>query len=290
MISRSRILVIHNPTAGRGSQHRYEAVLTALRRAGCAVEVVETRSKEDGQVALATAQVEAFDAVVAAGGDGTVHDVASGMLGHATPFGVIPIGTANVFARELGLPRSPDVLAQTLLHGSTTDLPVGEVNGQPFLFVVGVGLDADAVRIFEASGGRAFGRLGLAWPVLAALLRPNHGSLRVKTESGKADAPWVVVTRTKRYAADLMLAPAASLHGTKFYVLRMTGDPLSRFMQLSAMALGALRYAPGVEIESTEWVEIDGAEGTPIQVDGELMGQLPLLIRLHPTKLKVIRA
>ena len=122
---------------------------------------METARHGEGMKAAAeAAQSGSFDAVVAAGGDGTVHDAAEGLVGHPTPLGIIPMGTGNVFARELNLPRSPDGLARTLLDGNARAIPVGKVNGRPFLFVVGVGFDAEAVRLFENEGNRTLGRGG----------------------------------------------------------------------------------------------------------------------------------
>ena len=65
------------------------------------------------------------------------------------PLGIIATGTANVFAREIGLPRSPEQVASTLMNGKVRTIPVGQINGRPFLFVVGIGFDAEAVRQFE---------------------------------------------------------------------------------------------------------------------------------------------
>src|SRR4029079_2600419 len=141
-----------------------------------------------------------FDAVVAAGGDGTVHDAAEGLVGYLTPLGILPLGTGNVFARELNLPRSPEALAGTLLSGEARPIPVGQANGRPFLFVVGVGFDAEAVRVFESEGTRTLGRAGYIWPVLRTLLSHQHQSLRVTTRREETKAQWVVVTRIKRYA------------------------------------------------------------------------------------------
>lgn len=251
---------------------------------------METARHGEGMRAAAeAAQSGSFDAVVAAGGDGTVHDAAEGLVGHSTPLGIIPMGTGNVFARELNLPRSPDELARTLLDGEARAIPVGRVNGRPFLFVVGVGFDAEAVRLFESEGNRKLRRVGYVWPVLRALLSHRDRSLRVRTARGETEAQWVIVTRIKHYAGNLVLVPQADLHQVHFYVLRIVGSgPLNRIRQLSALALGLLRYDPGVCLESANWVRIDGAPAVPVQIDGEVLGALPLEIGLHPKHLRLI--
>jgi diacylglycerol kinase (ATP) len=287
---RTRFLIIHNPNAGPAARHLYDATLSRLRRSGSGAEIVETARHGEGmQAAAGAAQSGHFDAVVAAGGDGTVHDAAEGLVGRSTPLGIIPMGTGNVFAREINLPRSPDEIAKSLLEGEVRSIPVGQVNGRPFLFVVGVGFDAEAVRLFESEGTRKLGQAGFVWPVLRTLLSYQDRLLRVKTHCADAEAQWVIVTRAKHYAGNLMLAPNADLHQAQFYVLRMAGSgSLTRIRQLSALAIGCLRYDPGVSLEPADWVRIDGDRATPVQIDGEVLGNLPLEIGVHSNQLRII--
>jgi diacylglycerol kinase (ATP) len=287
---RTRFLIVHNPNAGQRTRHLYERVIAHLEHRGCKLDFVEIARHGEGIAAAAAgARSKRFDAIVAAGGDGTIHDVAEGVLGHSTPLGIVPIGTANVFAGEIKLPRSPEMLAQMLCHGEARGIPVGAINGRPFLFVAGVGFDAEAVRIFEKEGSRKFGRAGFVWPVTHALFSYQDRLLRVETDRGQTDAQWVIVTRAKRYAANLMLAPLADLHQPTFFVLQMRGNgTLIRMSQLAALAIGCLRYFPGVTLEPASWVRIDGDRSTPVQIDGEVLGKLPLTIKPNPRTLSII--
>lgn len=287
---RTRFFVVRNPKAGALNPRFCDAVLSRLDSAGCVVELIETgRHGEGREAAEAAARSGRFDAILAAGGDGTVHDVAEGVLGHPVPLGVIPAGTANVFAREIGLPRTADGLARLLLEGGTRRLPVGEVNGRPFLFVAGVGFDAEAVRLFEAGGTRRFGSAGFVWPVARALFSGSPSPLRVETDSGTTQAQWVIVTRTKHYAANLLLAPGADLRQPVFHVLCMRGSgPLTRIRQLSALLMGMLRHDPETRLERTLQVRIEGDPDVPVQIDGEMTGTLPLDIRPHDRQLALI--
>src|SRR5690242_12278491 len=143
---RRRFFIVHNPNAGPATRQLYRATLSSLKLLGADLETIETTRHGDGMKAAAEAgKSENFDAVVAAGGDGTVHDAAEGLVGRSTPMGIIPMGTGNVFAKEIGLPRSPGELARMFVYGRERAIPVGLVNGRPFLFVIGVGFDAEAV-------------------------------------------------------------------------------------------------------------------------------------------------
>jgi len=287
---RARFLTIHNPNAGSEAQHLFHATLARLRRAGARVEIVKTtRYGEGRKTVVEAAESGSFDAIVAAGGDGTLHDAAEGLVGHSIPLGIIPMGTGNVFARELKLPRSPDGIANTLLSGKARAVPIGQVNGRPFLFVVGIGFDAAAVRLFEREGSRTLGRAGYLWPVLRALSSHQDRLLRVRTQREDSEAQWVIVTRIRRYAGDLILVPQADLRQECLYVLRIVGSgPLNRIRQLSALALGLLRYDPGVSLEAVNSVRVDGDSAVPVQIDGEALGQLPLEIGIHAERLNFI--
>jgi diacylglycerol kinase (ATP) len=287
---RRRFFIIHNPNAGATARQLYRATLSRLKQLDAHVETVDTTKHGDGTTAAKdAAQSGRFDAVVAAGGDGTVHDVAEGLVGRSTPLGIIPMGTGNVFAQEIHLPRSPGDLARILMRGKVQAIPVGQVNGRLFLFVIGVGFDAEAVRLFESEGTRQLGQAGFVWPVLRALISHQDRLLQVKSDQAEAEAHWVIVTRAKRYAGNLMLAPDASLLGEHFYVLRIKGSgPLNRVRQLAALALGIINHDPAVSVESVTRLKIDGDRAVPVQIDGEMLGNLPLEIGLHPERLKVI--
>lgn len=287
---RSRFLIIHNLNAGSTARHLYRATLSQLKQLGASAEIIDTTLHGEGTKAAAeAAQSGRFDAIVAAGGDGTMHDVAEGLVGRPTPLGIIPMGTGNVFAQEIHLPRSPDQLAKMLMHGQVRDIPVGQVNGRPFLFVIGVGFDAEAVRLFESEGTRKLGQVGFVWPVLRALISHHDRLLRIKTDRGEAEAHWVIVTRVKHYAGNLMLAPDADLHQERFYLLRIKGSgPLNRVRQLAALALGVISHDPAVRVESATRIRIDGDRAVPVQIDGEVLGELPLEISLHPKRLNII--
>jgi YegS/Rv2252/BmrU family lipid kinase len=238
------------------------------------------------RAAAEAASSERFDAIVAAGGDGTVHDVATGLLGTSTPLGIVPLGTANVFAREIALPRSPERVASILMNSQVGTIPLGQINGQPVLFVVGIGFDARAVRQFEATGTRQLGQAGFVAPLVHALISESNQSLQIATDSGRTEAEWVIVTRGRRYAGGFLLCKEAGLTQTRFHVLRFGGrGPLVRLRQLAALACGLIRFDPNVSIEEADWVRVEGDPNIPVQVDGEMLGTLPVEISLHPKRL-----
>jgi len=287
---RRHFCIIRNPRAGWHARHLLQPTLKELRAAGASFEIVRTTYRGQGtRLASDAARSAAYDAIVAAGGDGTIHDVAAGLAGGSMPLGIIPMGTGNVFARELGYSLKASALARALMHGPVDHIPLGEANDEPFLFVVGVGFDAEAVRHFEANDMRHWGAGSFALPVLRALSLTSGGPLRVMTQGGCSEAHWVIVTRAKHYAANLLLAPDADLRSPLFHVVRIGGaGRLIRMRQLAALLTGHLSHDPAVTMEATRHVRIEGDSATPVQIDGEFKGSLPMEIGLHAAPLHLI--
>lgn len=288
--SRTRFFVVHNPNAGRSARRLFYQTLSALEQSGASITVRDTARHGEGTKASAqAAESGQYDAIVAAGGDGTVHDVAEGLVGRPIPLGIIPMGTGNVFSREIGLAPNAHVVVDTLRHGAANEIPIAQVNGHPFLFVVGIGFDAEAVRLFEDRGSREYGQMGFVWPVLRALSSFEDKPLTIRTDAGQREARWVLVTRVKRYAGNLLLAPDADLHDAHFHVLSIKGSgPLKRVRQLAALALGVIDHDPAVNIEVATRATISGDRRIPVQIDGEVLGQLPLDIGIHPQRIKIL--
>lgn len=287
---RRKLFILHNPNAGASARRHYREILDLLRDRGASMEIAETRRHGEGMRVTAEAALSGrFDAIVAAGGDGTVHDAAEGLLGCPAPLGIIPMGTANVFAREVGIPFSSEKVAKMLLCGRVHPIPVGQINGRPFLFVVGIGFDAEAVRYFESVGTRKLGRAGFIGPVMHALLAKNDRLLHVTTDRGRRESEWVIVTRARRYAGGLLLTRQADVTQTRFYVVYFGGrGPLVRLRQLAALAFGLIRFDQDISIEAAKWVQVEGDVVTPVQVDGEMLSALPVEITLHLQQLQLI--
>ena len=152
-----KALVIYNPTAGRFPVKPFlKAIEAELVRVGWRVDIVATRSGEHAVQLGQQAAAEEYDAAFAVGGDGTVGQVASGLVGSETALGVLPAGTSNVWAQELGLPAFtwayPGRLqenARTLAGAPIHRVDMGQCNEYFFMMWAGMGLDALAIRTIE---------------------------------------------------------------------------------------------------------------------------------------------
>ncbi len=292
---RHKFLVLHNSSSGWLGRHHYKEAIDSLRQAGAELEIVELQSCPDGPLAgdqtglPCTLKAGQYDAVVAAGGDGTIHTVARGLLGGDTPLGIIPLGTGNVLAGELGIKSSANALVEMLQRGPVKNMPVGVAGEQIVLIVVGIGSEAQAVHHFEQAKNRRFGRVGFVLPVLQALGSQGGPPIYVTSNNRTLTAHWVIVTRVAHYAANLLLTPDADPFESDFHVVCFKGaGALVRLRQLTALFSGMAGLDSSIEIFRTTEVKIAGDVVTSVQIDGEKLGMLPLHIAVHKEKLPII--
>jgi len=190
-----RVAFVVNPTARQG--HDRDTIDAVLRGLGSrfAVEIVVPPSADDVERAVRAASV-AHDAIVVAGGDGTIHRAVCGLDGAPTPLGVIPLGTGNDFARGCGIPQSPDGAMRRILTGRTRRLDLVRVNDRVYCTVglIGVGSDsALTVARLTRPGSRARGAMRLFgdWSYrlvgLAHLLAPRGISAEAGVRGGSGE-------------------------------------------------------------------------------------------------------
>src|SRR5216684_2930665 len=181
---RRRALIIVNPAAGRSrsSRRRLDQVVAALERRGCVV-VLRRAGPASGDVERLAREAEAeFDIIVAAGGDGTLNAVVNGMKAAPRAVALLPFGTANVLAREIGLPRDPERLAELIASAPAHPVWPGLVGDRLFLTMASSGFDAEIVAAVNKRLKRHTGRLAFAWAILLGLWRYQECELCVRVD------------------------------------------------------------------------------------------------------------
>src|SRR5260370_5921871 len=169
-------VIIANPTSGIGGfplqTHSFDETLAYLRNQGWKVELWYTQSARDGEQLARKAVKQQVNLVIAAGGDGTINEIIQGLAGSETALGVLPSGTVNVWARELGIPLDDARARNVLVNGQTRRIDLGCINGRYFLLMVGIGFDGEVTQAVE---GKPLKRLGILGYTLAALwLGPGY--------------------------------------------------------------------------------------------------------------------
>ncbi|MFZ3235455.1 MAG: diacylglycerol kinase family protein, partial [Stellaceae bacterium] len=255
---RRRILIIVNPAAGRKrrSETRLNRVVDALRRRGCEVVLHMTQGPGDAERLARTAD-PVFDVIVAAGGDGTVNEVANGLRRGSQLLAVLPLGTGNVLANEIEMPHAPEALARVIAEAPARPIWPGLAGDRLFLAVAGIGFDADVLSALGAGLKRRIGKLAFVWAVVLCLLRYRRRQFVVGAVGAEHRAASVVVVKGRRYAGNFVIAPAASLADPMLHVVlfRRPGR-LVAVRALAALALGGLHRLPEVSILAAPSVAI----------------------------------
>jgi diacylglycerol kinase (ATP) len=241
---------------------------------------------------LARAAVAARSALVCAwGGDGTVNEVARALAGTGTALGVVPAGSGNGLARELGIPWDPAGALTVALGRRERVIDVGDVEGHLFVNLCGIGLDAHVAALFNARRG---GRRGL-WPYVAIgareilRYRAREYTIRVGSETWQERALVIVCANARQYGGGAVVAPTARPDDGQLDVVTVAArPPLVALRDALHLFRGTLDRAPGVSTRRTPTVEIAGSEPILFHVDGEAVTGGPVLtVRIRPAVLRV---
>ncbi len=297
-MSQPSIALIFNPAARGDKARRFRESLGQLRNE---CTLLETSGPGSATNLAAQAVRDGCKTVVATGGDGTVNEVVNGLakvrdgLGQAQ-LGILPLGTMNVFARELGIPLSPRRAWETVRLGQAraVDLPLANVQTDAgpadryFVQMAGAGLDGDAVGGVSIALKRKIGPLAYLFSTLVAL-KAKPPRLTATWDGGSARGEWMCVGNGRFFAGPVVLFPDAKLNDGRLDLCvfpRINPGSVSR--GVTSMALGQIGDWPGAEHHRMSELAIDGPAGTRVQADGEFIGTLPLTVTLRPLALKVL--
>ncbi len=241
---------------------------------------------------MARAAVAARASMVCAwGGDGTVNEVTRAVAGSGTALGIVPAGSGNGLARELGLPWDPAQALGVALGRRERVIDVGDVEGHLFVNLAGIGLDAHVAARFNARPG---GRRGV-WPYLTIGVREifryraREYTIRMGAETWQERALVIICSNARQYGGGAVVAPAARLDDGQLDVVTVAPrPPLVALRDGLHLFRGTLDRAPGVNTRRTPTVEIRASEPILFHVDGEAVTGGPVLtVRIRPAVLRV---
>ena len=286
-----RALIIANPISGRGRGNRAAHELQqSLAGRGVTSRLAITRARGEARQ-LTVEEAAKFDLVVAVGGDGTLNEIVDGLPRDGPSLGLLPAGTANVLALELGIPTDPAGCADVVLGGHTRALNLMEVNGRRAFLTVSVGFDAAVLEELERHRAGAISKLSYIIPALKTFwrYRPPCLSVAVDREPARPFGQCFVTnvrmlgTRLLRFdqtpiledgRAETYLCQGRSRWNLVRYVLRMI--------------VGRLSHASDVEFRRARYVHIEAEHPVPYEVDGDFAGRTPVTIRVVPEPLRIL--
>jgi diacylglycerol kinase family enzyme len=290
------MLIVFNPTAGARRRRRLARALDALGLQGLRPDVAETSRPGHATELAREAAGRGVPLVVAAGGDGTIAEVASGLAGTAALLGILPFGTANVLAWELGLPPGPERAARVLFAGRAAVLHPGSArfgDGSSRLFVqmVGAGFDAAVVANLDLSLKRRVGKAAYVVGAGREMFRYRFPRFAAVLDGAAEEVTSAIVTKGRLYAGRHLLAPGATPGERGFQVALFRGaGPARAALYGAALPLDLLPRLPGVEIRRAARVHLLAAPAGPVpaQADGDSAGLLPVEVEDAPGPLRVM--
>ena len=282
-------LLIYNPAAG-GHAHaeRMREIVARARRSGVTLEERITTGPGSATEIVAASLASAPDLIVIAGGDGSIREAATALVGSETPLAILPYGTGNVLAREYGIGTNPERAEQLLTSRATRRLTAWRAGDGVCFMWMGAGFDARMLKRTVPALKRSFGRVGIGWTAAIEFARHDLPSLAVEgiDADGRAftrEATFAVAANIKRYGGDMMLAPDADPEDDLLDVTLFTGRGRVGFARLFArIALGQMARINDSDIRQIRArsfsVRSTGTKPVEVQIDGDDAGFTPATI------------
>lgn len=277
-----KVAIVYNPTSGSRKYAIVEETIQQLIALGCEVAVHGTQHPGHATQLAAEACKAQIDVLAVAGGDGTVSEAVQGM-DPKVALAVIPIGTTNVLAIELGIHKlGPKLWAEIIAHSKPQSFYLSEANGQKFMMFCSVGLDADAVAHVDLKQKKRWGKGAYAIAFLKAALKYKTPKLQVTLDGKAYEVNAVIVTKTRHYAGSFVIAPDADFSGKNFEVVVIKGTRWSLPLKLlCAVRFARMKHLSGMQILKAATIEIRSMADFEcnVQIDGDAAGTTPLKIR-----------
>ena len=283
----SNTVVILNPAARSEKAKRWRARVESVAR-GCVI-CATSRAGEAEALARHAAE-EGFEKIVAAGGDGTINEVVNGLAGSNAALGLLPIGTMNVFATELGLPAHDLKLCWNIIQGENTrlvDLP--SANGKYFVQLAGVGLDAQVVKETSLTLKRNFGPLSYLISAAQIAARQPPRLFLESENTSIEEGSFVLVGNGRLYGGPFPFFKHAIIDDGLFDVIvfKQLGY-LEIIKYLQDVVFSSEIRVPEIEYFQTRRLRVTSDSEVPVELDGELVGSCPVEFQVRERTLRVL--
>jgi len=296
-----KLTVILNPVSGR--QKYFEslhAFMDVLKSSGIYPHICETRQRGDASQFAREEAGKGTEIVLAAGGDGTINEVANGLVGSSVKLAILPLGTANVFALETGIPTNPHEAATILLKGFFQPINLGQVTYRDvsgkgnrenyFLLMAGIGLDAGVLNEIKREHITRWGRAAYFATAVKVLSKYTKSPLSISIDQKEPITGYsVIVGNGRYYGGKFQVTPHASLteNVLDVCVLRRKG-PLGMLTTACKVLLGTHASGKDRLYCKAKTIEIDSPDEVFVQADGDFLGTVPVRLTLKEKALSVI--
>ncbi|HSE78521.1 MAG TPA: diacylglycerol kinase family protein [Alphaproteobacteria bacterium] len=284
-----QVTVIFNPAAGRRRRRRLRRVLAALERRGVVVTLRVTMAPGDAERFAGEARLEECDRLVVAGGDGTINEALNGIADPAMPLAIVPLGTANVLAHEIGLGLGAGAAARAIVDGTPQRIALGRVDGRRFVMMAGIGFDAEVVARVDRRLKMAVGRLAYAIEVARKIVGDSPTAFELTIDGAAHRAYSAIVANGRHYGGPFVVAPEARLADPLLQVVLFKGGRRRDIVRyIVALVAGRLSRLNDVTMVLARRVEVRDPAGAPVQGDGDTLAHLPVAIDVVPQAMTIV--
>ena len=293
-------LIIYNPASGRRRHRRLSELEEAVRilsKAGIRAELTPTNERGAATPLAREAAAQGRRLVIACGGDGTINEIVNGLAGSQVPLAVLPAGTANVLAKELGIPWDIPAAAKLIPTSTTRRValglvgPPGAAEARYFLCMAGAGPDGAMVHALENLEKQKTSMVAYWLEGFHQLFIYRFPEFRISSAGRELVATLIVVGRTQHYGGPFRITTGASLFEDSFEIVAYTTRSRFRYLAcLPALWLNRLRSVRGIHFWKAAEVHCEPLDDAEIfsQIDGEPIGTLPLDFHLVPDALTLV--
>lgn len=292
---KSSIVLIFNPTAKNASGRKIAKASHFLRSRGYKAEILFTEQKGHAESLAREAVKESPSLIIAAGGDGTFNEIVNGIAGSEIPMAILPLGTTNVLAKELGLPETVDDALEVALNGTPKTVSLGKIYvtrhsllvTRYFLLMAGIGFDGEAVFRINETLKKISGKGAYIFSGFKTLSVFNPDKLILDMDGKTYTGYSVIISKVAKYGGNFKITPDARLTDPFFYVCLFKGKG----------RLDILRYVTGIvagkhlgfrDVEYVRAKNINVEGDAHIQIDGDYFGRSPARIEVVPDTVRLV--
>jgi YegS/Rv2252/BmrU family lipid kinase len=290
-----RVTLIANPAALRASRAKIDLAAALFRQGGRETDVILTECRGQAETLSRELAGRADLLVVAAGGDGTINEVINGLAYSETPLAVLPLGTANVLAKELSIPEDPREAVAIALRGQTHNVSLGRIllghtpsqRGRYFMLMAGVGFDGEAVYGCHSGIKRRAGKTAYILSGLKALGRHRPEQLTFLIDGEVCSGFGAIIGNAAKYGGHFAVTSRADIHSPELHAFVMQG---SRRSDILRYVWGVLRGRhidfPDIVYRPARSITVKGH--ARVQIDGDYAGTTPAVITAEPHALRLV--
>jgi diacylglycerol kinase (ATP) len=297
-LSSSSTILITNPLAGRHRLRKAADTIELCKKLeayNLHIEVINTLGPRDATRVVQQAARDGIETVIVSGGDGTINEALQGIVGSHMRLAIWPTGTANVLARELKIPFNIDQLAQAIALGKTQSIYIGCATKEEseerryFFLMAGIGLDASIVYGVRAGLKKRVGEMAFWYSGFEHLIRWQPQIFNIEVNGESFEATFAAIGKAPHYGGNLSITPHAKLESPEFEVCIVSSRNKLGYLRLLRHAIKGGLYPKainGIRLIKTNRVSASGK--SMVQVDGELIGQLPFSFEIVSSPIEVI--